>query len=47
MIGGRGGFTEGEGEGVGLDDPFLFPSGVRPPANPKGPLFVLSWDINF
>ena len=39
----RGGGEGGGGGGTGLS----FPSGIRPPAHPKGPPFVLFWDLHF
>ena len=38
----RGGFRGGGGGGGGR-----FPSGIRPPADPNRPPFVLFWDIYF
>ena len=38
----RGGFRGGGGGGR-----LFFPPGIRPPAHPKGPPFVLFWDLHF
>ena len=40
------GIEAGAHLGVGGSGRF-FPSGIRPPADPKVPPFVLFWDINF